>query len=536
MAAREASDKLALSLAYLPAASGQRRFAFAVAVFQFVACVVVAPFTPSVPRIDGFIPTILAIVFLADLLTAILLFNQSALIASRALLALANGYLFSALIVIPHALTFPGAYAPKGLLGAGVQSSGWLNVLWHFGFLVAVAIYAWLKSEERESDSVQLSTLTAFCWSAAIQISVVCALTWGVTVGDKFMPHLFFDDRSMAPLGRYVAGMLALMSALVLLLMWTRRLPSVLDLWVMVAICMSISEMTLVALGVTARFYLGWYVSRALAVGVSTVVLIALLSESMRLHGVLSRTNVTLNRERRNRLMTINAAVSSIAHEVKQPLAAITTRAAAARRWLERIPPDLNRAKQMLGDIERASFHADEVLTNAPRLFQDTDHEQQSIDVNNLILEALQILNGELNLHGVKTDVELASKLPLVRGNAIQLQEVILNLVHNAIDAMAHTKVDRRVLTVQTRPEGAKAIVIEMQDSGQGIEPERLGSIFEAFVTTKLHGTGLGLAICNTIIEQHGGRLTASSDGKNGALFKIVLPVEPMDNTAGRAQ
>jgi hypothetical protein len=145
MGTPEASDKLALSLTYLPATSEQRRLALAVAIVQFVACGVVALFAPPLPRIDGFIPAILAIVFVADLITAVLLFNQYAVIASLALLVLANGYLFSALIVIPHALTFPGAFAPKGLLGAGVQSSGWLNAFWHFGFLVAVAGYARLK-------------------------------------------------------------------------------------------------------------------------------------------------------------------------------------------------------------------------------------------------------------------------------------------------------------------------------------------------------------------------------------------------------
>jgi len=114
VATREASDKLALSLTYLPATSEQRRLALAVAVFQFVACGVAASFALPVPRIDGFIPAILAIVFVASLITAILLVNQAAMVASRALLVLANGYLFSALIVIPHALTFPGAFAPKG--------------------------------------------------------------------------------------------------------------------------------------------------------------------------------------------------------------------------------------------------------------------------------------------------------------------------------------------------------------------------------------------------------------------------------------
>ena len=148
-----------------------------------------------------------------------------------------------------------------------------------------------------------------------------------------------------------------------------------------------------------------------------------------------------------------------------------------------------------------------------------------------MTLEALQILNRELNDHGVKTDVELASELPLVMGHKIQLQEVISNLVNNAIDAMAPIKVERRTLKVRTKPEGAKAVIIEVEDSGHGIEPERLGNIFEAFVTTKPNGTGLGLAICSTIIERHGGRLTASSDGKNGALFQIVLPVEPRSRT-----
>src|SRR6516162_5231784 len=270
---------------------------------QFVACGMVALFAPPVPRIDGFIPAILAIVFVADLITAVLLFNQSAVIVSLALLVLANGYLFSALIVIPHALTFPGAFAPKGLLGAGVQSSGWLNALWHFGFLVAVAGYAWLKDGEPGNDATRPSALTAFCWSVAIQISLVCALTWAVTAQDRFMPRMFLDDLSMAPLGHYVTGMLVLMSVLVLLLIWTRR-TSVLDAWVMVAICMLISEMTLVAFGMTSRFSLGWYVSRALAVGVSTVVLIALLSESMRLQAALSRANVMLERKRKNSLMT----------------------------------------------------------------------------------------------------------------------------------------------------------------------------------------------------------------------------------------
>jgi len=275
-----------------------------------------------------------------------------------------------------------------------------------------------------------------------------------------------------------------------------------------------------------SRFYLGWYVSRGLAVAVSTVVLIALISESMRLYAELSRANALLERERTNKLMTIDAAMSSIAHEVKQPLAIITASVAAARKWLGRAPPNLGEATQLLSDAERSSLHAGEIVENVRKMFVDTGHERQPIDANKLVLEALHILRGELTEYNV-TDIALASELRPVMGHKGQLQEVILNLVHNAVDAMAPVEVDRRTLKLTTKTDGTKVIIIEVEDSGEGIKPERLSSIFDAFVTTKSGGTGLGLAICTRIIEQHGGRLTAKSDGKNGAIFKIVLPIEP---------
>jgi hypothetical protein len=171
MAACLPGKQATISLAHQPATLRQHRFVLVVAVLQFVACLVISSFPASVPRIDSFIPAILAIVFVADLITAVLLLNQSSVIASRALLVLANGYLFSALIVIPHALTFPGAFAPKGLFGAGAQSSGWLNVLWHLGFIVAVAGYAWLKDEEHRHDAIPPPALSAFCWSTAIGVA-----------------------------------------------------------------------------------------------------------------------------------------------------------------------------------------------------------------------------------------------------------------------------------------------------------------------------------------------------------------------------
>jgi signal transduction histidine kinase len=286
-------------------------------------------------------------------------------------------------------------------------------------------------------------------------------------------------------------------------------------------------ELSLVTFFIEDRNSLGVYYTRAYFVITAIALLAALLSEKAKLYARLAQSIKLLEREQQNKLTNIAAAVSSVAHEVRQPLMGITSFSSAARRWLDRVPPDVDRVKQLLTNIEQAGFRANEVLTNVRNLFQDAVHEQQSIDLNNLTFDALQSLHGELDNHGVKTDVELASGLPPVIGHRVQLQEVILNLVHNAIDAMAPIKVDHRTLRVRTKSDGDKAVIIEVEDSGQGIEPQRLGRIFEPFVTTKLDGSGLGLAICSRIIERHGGQLTASSDGKNGALFKIVLPVEP---------
>jgi len=316
--------------------------------------------------------------------------------------------------------------------------------------------------------------------------------------------------------------------------MWFRR-SSVLDQWLLVAVFAMVLELSLVTFFIEDRNNLGSYCIRVYLVITAIVLLAALLSEKAKLYAPLAQSNKLLERERKNRLTNIAAAASSIAHEVRQPLMGITASASAARNWLDRVPPDLDRATRLLTNIEQAGFRANEVLTNVRNLFQDTDHEQESIDVNNLTVEVLQSLHGELNDHDVRTDVELASELPHIIGHRVQLQEVILNLVHNAIDAMASVKVDHRTLRVRTKSDGDKAVIVEVEDSGQGIEPQRLGSIFEPFVTTKSKGSGLGLAICSRIIERHGGQLTASSDGKSGALFKIVLPVEPTAPSAARA-
>ena len=241
----------------------------------------------------------------------------------------------------------------------------------------------------------------------------------------------------------------------------------------------------------------------------------------------------TLERERDNRLLNIEAITASIAHEVRQPLAAIATDGSAARRFLGMAPLDLGEVRAILDRIISNCRRASEVFDSISALFRRADQSRLSIDVNRIILEVLQSLHGELKDRGVTTDTELASEMPLVDGHQGQLRLVISNLFHNAIEAMDTTTDRRRVLRVRASLHGRNAVIVSVEDSGPGIDPKLLNRIFDAFVTTKAHGMGLGLAICRMIVQRHGGQLSALSDGKTGARFKLVLPIEFTDHHTG---
>lgn len=263
-----------------------------------------------------------------------------------------------------------------------------------------------------------------------------------------------------------------------------------------------------------------------LVVAFGTAVLAALFAERRDSEARLARSNAMLQRERDNKLMNLRTAIASISHEIKQPLSAIALNGAAARTLLESERPDLKEAQTALNDVISDSHRTGEILDNLRGLFGSSEQEKEPVDVNELILSALHLLRGELASHGIVVGVELAPELPFVMGSKVQLQEVVMNLAQNAIDAMAPIKDAPRSLTIKTRVNGSKAILMKLEDSGPGIDPQRLDSIFEAFVTTKPQGTGLGLAICRTIIERHGGKISAASDNGSGAMFQIYLPIE----------
>jgi signal transduction histidine kinase len=269
-----------------------------------------------------------------------------------------------------------------------------------------------------------------------------------------------------------------------------------------------------------------------LVVTLGAFVLAALFSERrqheivlMNSEARLARANKMLQRERDNKLMNVGAAISAISHELKQPLTAIVTKGSAARRFLERAPSDIPRVQAILSEIVGASFRANEVLENIHSLFGH-DQEPHPTDINELVRDSLRLMHEQFERHHVTILTQFSPDLPAVPAHKGQLQEVVINLMQNSIDAM-ETVEKARFLRIQTERRGQGAISISIQDSGKGIDARMIDTIFDAFVTTKAKGKGLGLAISKMIIDRHEGQLTASSAGaENGAIFQITLPIQ----------
>jgi signal transduction histidine kinase len=533
LASRDISDLPGIWLATTPASLLQRRLTLAVMGLLLIAFVGgLSLVNIPLPRRNGFIPFIQAMMFVTDLITAIFLFTQFSILRSLALLVLASGYLFTALTTVVHTLAFPGAFTPDRLIDAGLQTTGWLYVIWHFAFPASAIAYGWLKGKEHARHPTSASAKNAILLSVAIVTSSVFALTWGLIGADEYVPRLLLDEIKLAPLATY-AGWLNAMTCVVAFLLLRLTQSSVLDRWLMVAIFATLVEMMMFSF-VDERFSVGWYLVRLFGVTASTVVLLALLTETMRLYAKLATSTRALMRERDNRLLSARAVMAAIGHEIRQPLTAIVTSSGAGLKFLQQTPPNLDKALSALQHTVNASHSVNEVFEGIRTLFGTGDQRLQPVDLNRIVLDVLQSVQDQLRSHSIEAKTELAPDLPLVSVHSGQLREVVINLVQNAIEAMNSTINRSRVLRVTTEHRNRNEVAVIVEDSGPGIDQERLSDIFGAFVTTKAHGTGLGLAICRMIIEHHGGQLTASSDGINGARFEFVLPIRTSDEASAR--
>jgi len=272
-----------------------------------------------------------------------------------------------------------------------------------------------------------------------------------------------------------------------------------------------------------------FYVAKPFGVVASCAVLVALISEMTGLYVRLALAVRALQRERTSKILNLDVIVGSIAHQVKQPLTVITTCSSIIENLLRNPKIDVSKVQLNLDDMSRAGLSVADTIDSMRTLLKNPQEVQRRIDVNEVALESLQALNAELADHRIEVRTELAAGLPPVVGHAGQLREALVNLVHNAIDAMATLEEDRpRKLKIATLRSRRDRVSIAMEDSGPGIEPERLPTLFSAFVTTKPGGMGLGLGICQLIVDRHNGELTASSELGKGTRFEVILPVDAL--------
>jgi C4-dicarboxylate-specific signal transduction histidine kinase len=226
------------------------------------------------------------------------------------------------------------------------------------------------------------------------------------------------------------------------------------------------------------------------------------------------------------RITTMGELAASIAHELNQPLGSIVMSGDACLRWLAAEPPNLDEARQAVEAIIRDGTRASSVLVRTRGLLRRGERVRERLDINDLIREVIALLDGELRRNGAYLRTEMPRNLPPVVVDRVLLQQVILNLIMNAMEAMRAVNNRARVLRIRTEEQHSGSIVVLVQDSGVGIDPEHLNRMFEAFYTTKVQGIGMGLTISRSIIEAHGGRLWAVANDGSGSTFCFALPID----------
>ncbi len=283
-----------------------------------------------------------------------------------------------------------------------------------------------------------------------------------------------------------------------------------------------------------------WYIIAAFAIIVLQGALIAdlLLQHTRRRR---SETDLQRNREQLahvTRVSTMGELATSLAHELNQPLTAILSNAQAAQRFLNAKPTDLNEVREILEDIVTDNSRAGEVIRRMRTLVKKEELEFAPIDIASVIGEVVQLVHSDGVLRNIRVDIECQDNLPAVRGDRVQLQQVVLNLLINAFDAMKEATAKERDVKVRAQTNGAGTVEISVRDHGTGLASDELAKVFQPFYTTKREGLGMGLPISRSIVEAHGGRLWAENNPDRGATFYLTLPAidgeAPLAATADR--
>ena len=544
-------------LAEIPVSASERQFASLMMLTSMAAFVVAIPFA-KIPllQVPAFIPAYEAALIITDLITAVMLLGQFVQGRSRALLVLAAGYLFDALIIVPHAMTFPGLFAPTGLLGAGPQSTAWIYMLWHGGFPLFVMLYAGLRTAERRfaSPPAPLAALLESPWMlSGIVVAIAAGATLLTTAGQGLLPSIM-EANGYTAVMKFVVTAAWGASAVALAVLWRHRHRSVLDIWLVVVMCAWICDIGLSAVFNAGRFDLGFYSGRLFGLLASSFVLVVLTLEMSGLHGRLARSNVELEHRARRleedvrqseteqrqieaqlrqaqKMEAIGNLTGGMAHDFNNLLGIVIGNLDILR---ERRKEDAAVAELGGEALDAALRGAD--LTRRLLAFARRQPLQPKVIALNELVEGITRLLSRTLGEAVEISLDLGSDLWPVVADPAQLEASITNLATNARDAMpeggrliiatrnCHLDSGYAVLHPEVTP--GDFSMVEVSDTGAGMAADTLAKIFEPFFTTKEpgRGTGLGLSMVYGYMKQSGGHVAVYSEVGLGTTFRLFFP------------
>ena len=519
-------------LSTLAARGEDRRRAAVVVLLSALFFLPMAPFAAVLlPPVFAFIPIYESALVINDLITAVLLLGQVNILRSRALLILAGGYLFTALMAAAHMLSFPGLFTPTGLLGAGQQTTAWLYMFWHAGFPLAVIAYALLKDD---AGTVIVRPHRAMALTGAVVAVAVCGLTWLTTGGEELLPAIMRGNFHTPAMTVVVSSVWAV-SPIALAILWWRRPHSVLDVWLMVVLCAWLFDVALSAVFSAGRFDVGFYFGRIYGLLAASFVLLVLLLETGALYVRLAQSMEAEREQRERRLQEaqtllihvsrvseLSLMVPELAHEVNQPLTAIANYLDATRAFVRDGEP--GKAESVLQKAAQQVERAGQILRRLRNYVRRGDPQMRPERLVEVVEEAVALAFIDSSGRGVTSEIRIDPRVSTVLIDKVQIQQVLLNLIRNAFEAMSASP--RRIVTVSAAPADSGAIEISVADTGRGLAQEVRAKLFEPFVTTKASGMGIGLSICRSIVESHGGTLRADDNPDGGTVFRFGVPAD----------
>lgn len=498
-----------------PASPAQIRITSGVALGLLLAYVATLFFRNHIlPPSEFFVAITSPLLIMADWITATLLFAQARVLRARSLQVLAAGYFLAGLLVALRILSLPDVLG-HAKFGPDYNLPLWFYLASHTALAPAVMAYVWLNPGADQTASPGHRppgrTLAASILLAGSVILVVTTLETSL----PWSSPIFLTATAVMLL--IIAGMVVL----------GRSLHAVLDLWLLLMLWGWFLETALIALP-SSGYTAGWYAARSLGLTSGLFVLFTLLAETSKFYGRTVLQLMAQQQEREHRFLIHKAITGSIAHDIRQPLSAILLNAQMGKRTLSQqergVAALLEELDLTLNEIVTCSDRANSILKSTRTIFGRENMHRSATDPAVLLRTTLAMVADSARAQEISTELVIEGPPKPININRMQMQQALLNLFQNAVDALSHAYGRNRTMRVSCVPWGDVGVIIRVEDNGPGILPADREKIFETFFTTRVDGTGLGLPIARAVIEDHGGRISAEPRSPVGTAFVIRLP------------